>query len=293
MEFRKFIKRYVFLFVSCFFICGCQSAQMGISKKTGETGKSNNSAEMPEVSQTFSEDSKEETTEISEERTIYLRHYIEVLSELAKAAYVPDVNYSGTNVVKDNIISGYSLFIDEDTLISPVKDSRGEKAFLVSAKSLRPKIYNFPENPDSENSFYNIYNLKIQSAEKLFPISIAVPKVYLIKINLQPDLVYRAYWKELDYKIYLRTIDAATGHRFVEGVYLEESDSKDVLFKEIVQRIMDILEACKMNNLYFLDGLNNPPKLKSIEQAFILCVQLPEPEIHEAIGKVLEELHYK
>lgn len=247
-----------------------------------------------------------------------LKTYIDCYRAVSKATYLYDLTYDEElGVVKENHIAGYGLMLNEETILSPAKNDKGELMFCVHTQH-KTQIYDFPD-PIIENRFFKFYNLKAKTHNrKVFPVSIVVPKAnnmitMRFKVNkasgdsreIQKKLSCKIYIRELNYGIYLMSEKVSSGYKVIEGYDLSEEKSRKLLVGEINRRLNDILEYSKALGVNFLslseEVYRSPEaddeeltskllRLKIIGEALASCLNLPETKIQQTIAKMLKEL---
>jgi len=243
-----------------------------------------------------------------------LTNFIRCYGVVAQASYIyPTRHDSSLGVVMDNSSPGYSLFLENEIIISPaiVEGKEGVVVYSIDGA----KTYQLPSKAEVVGD-HSRYDFKLRVGGKVFPISVGVPRVVEFRIELGPDEDYQTAVSKLmgamnsqrfAYHIYLRTSEVSKGFPTLDGEDVLEEKSVSMIRKEIVQRLEDILansldigmdfrgELARETGDLMADSelrMRDVHRLPLIEGAVKACRAIKDSELQQAVDKLANGLGY-
>jgi hypothetical protein len=242
-----------------------------------------------------------------------LANFIRVYGVVSKASYIyPENHNPSEGIVRSNYYPGYSLFLQDDIILSPAMVEGKEGVVLYTMEGAR--IYQLPGTPEVVGDYLG-YDFRITGGRKTFPVSVKVPRVINFTLRLGPQEDYQSTIDRLvnafkvqrfSYRIYLR--NSQKGFQFLSGEELPDDSAILLIRQEIIRRIEDILENSLKIGMDFKGGtvqltgnenfdsdlrLKEVYKLPRIEEAIRACrQQIRDPQLLQAVNKLAEGLGY-
>jgi len=302
-------------FLTLLTLVGCEGVQPVESSKVGAVPASQVSYDhqaQPKV-----RGSKEFQDKVAEalQPNSRLGDFIRCYGIVARASYIyPETYDPNDGVVRSNYYPGYSLFLQEDIIISPAIVEGREGLVLYCQEGA--KLYQL-EGLSEVLGDYLRYDFRLRIGREIFPVSVSLPLAFSINVRLGPEESYpqalnrvvKAFKvQRFAYKIYLREGGVSKKFPLIRGEPISEERAVSMIRQEIVQRVSDILANSLSIGMDFRGGpvkmTGNPDfdsdlrlkevyKLPHIRQAIQACREVVDSEIQQAANRLAEGLGYE